>query len=301
MPAPKPESHPSPVPGSQSALELSALDGTRLAADLFAPAQAPQAAVVIASAMGVPRRLYRAFARYLAQGGIAALTFDYRGIGGSGTASDRRAQLHDWGEQDLGGALRFLSERFPSVPHLYFGHSVGGQLAGLAPGSERLRALVMVGAQHGYWRNFGGLKQAAMFAFWYGSPLVVRAFGRLPMKRLVGGEDLPAGVALEWARWGRHPDYLWSYASARGGASYPRIQAPLLSYAISDDGYAPVRSVEALNRLYTAARTELRLVEPRSQGVKSIGHFGFFRERFADPLWREALAWMLKEAQGPGV
>ena len=27
-------------------------------------------------------------------------------------------------------------------------------------------------------------------------------------------------------------------------------------------------------------------------GVKSIGHFGFFRERFRDSLWREAADWL---------
>jgi predicted alpha/beta hydrolase len=27
--------------------------------------------------------------------------------------------------------------------------------------------------------------------------------------------------------------------------------------------------------------------------VRSIGHFGFFRERFRDSLWREAADWLL--------
>jgi len=31
---------------------------------------------------------------------------------------------------------------------------------------------------------------------------------------------------------------------------------------------------------------------PRELGVKSIGHFGFFRERFRDSLWREAADWL---------
>jgi predicted alpha/beta hydrolase len=27
-------------------------------------------------------------------------------------------------------------------------------------------------------------------------------------------------------------------------------------------------------------------------GVKSVGHFGFFRERFRDSLWRETADWL---------
>ncbi len=26
----------------------------------------------------------------------------------------------------------------------------------------------------------------------------------------MGAENLPRGVALQWARWGRHPDYIFS-------------------------------------------------------------------------------------------
>src|SRR5450631_1127549 len=103
-------------------LQIEALDGVKLAADLVEPASGagPRAAVVIASAMGVPRKLYRAFARYLAEDGIASLSFDYRGIGGSGSVRDRKIRLRDWGEQDLGGALSFLRRRYPGTPQLLF-------------------------------------------------------------------------------------------------------------------------------------------------------------------------------------
>ena len=47
--------------------------------------------------------------------------------------------------------------------------------------------------------------------------------------------------------------------------------------------------------LYPASRTELRQVSPREVGAPAIGHFGFFRERFRDNLWRDAALWL--EAQ----
>lgn len=58
-------------------------DGIQLAGTLFAPEKTPECAVVIASAMGVPKKFYGPFAAFLSDNGIAALTFDYRGVGGS--------------------------------------------------------------------------------------------------------------------------------------------------------------------------------------------------------------------------
>ena len=60
-----------------------ARDGFRLSGDWFEPVGPSRAVAVIAGAMGVRRRFYRAFAAFLAENGIATLTFDYRGIGGS--------------------------------------------------------------------------------------------------------------------------------------------------------------------------------------------------------------------------
>src|SRR5205823_4768419 len=109
---------------------------------LSEPASRPRGAVVIASALGVPRGFYGAFAGYLAEGGLATLRFDYRGIGGSlrGPLRQCDATYHSWGEQDLAGALRFLRERHPSAPLLLVGHSVGGQLLGLLPEPDEVRA-----------------------------------------------------------------------------------------------------------------------------------------------------------------
>jgi predicted alpha/beta hydrolase len=48
-----------------------ATDGYELAADLYLPDGGVRAAVLVAPAMGVPRRLYGAFSAYLAEAGLA--------------------------------------------------------------------------------------------------------------------------------------------------------------------------------------------------------------------------------------
>jgi predicted alpha/beta hydrolase len=291
-------------------LTVPAADGFPLSAVLHEPGEGagdgssaggspPRAAVVIAPAMGVRKRYYDPFAAYLAGAGFATLCFDYRGIGGSlpGRLRGFRARLHEWGEEDLEGALGWLAGRWPGAPLLVVCHSVGGQVLGLAPGIDRVRAVLAVGAQSGYWRWWPGVWRWALAFFWYcWLPALVTLFGYLPMRLASGGEDVPAGVAREWARWGRHPDYVLSHARARGGTGYAHFDRPLRAYGFTDDLLAPPRAVEQLLTFYPNAQSDLRILAPADLGVKAIGHFAPFRDRFRDTLWAEWREWLERAA-----
>jgi predicted alpha/beta hydrolase len=266
-----------------------ARDGRLLAGTLFL-ADRPRGLVVVASAMGVRRRLYAAFAEHLAEAGLTTLTFDYRGIGDSRDGPVRRcdAHLHDWGELDLAGAFEWMVRQYPGLSLLLVGHSVGGQLFGLVADAP-VAGAVFVASQSGSWKLWRGPARLGMFAVWHVLlPGCARILGYIPMKALGQGEDLPAGVGAEWARWGREDDYVWSYAQPRRGMGFTRWRGPLRAYAISDDGYAPRSSVEALLALYASATTELRVLRPADVGAKRIGHFDAFRRpRFRDTVWAE--------------
>jgi predicted alpha/beta hydrolase len=76
----------------------------------------------------------------------------------------------------------------------------------------------------------------------------------------------------------------------------PRSSAPLAGPCSSCRlPAAPLRAVEALAKLYPNARWETRPLTPHEVGAKAIGHFGFFRERFRDSLWREAADWLERQ------
>jgi predicted alpha/beta hydrolase len=281
-------------------LTVRARDGYPLAADLFLPSGPPAAAALVAPAMGVSRRYYAAYAGYLARRGLAALTVDLRGIGGSrpGALRGFAATLHGWGELDLAGALDALGDAVPGAPRVWVGHSAGGQLLGLLE-DPPVSAALLVGAQSGHWRLWPFPARLAMAAFWWaGLPALVGLFGYLPMRRLGQGEDVPAGVAREWAAWGRRREYLWAYAGPRGGLGFARYAGPLRSYAVADDRYAPPAAVEALAALYARARAEVRRVAPADVGERRIGHFGFFRPRLERTLWAESADWLLGAARG---
>ena len=268
---------------------LTAADGYPLGAATYGTGER---AVLVMPATGVPQSYYAKFAAYLAERGFNVLTFDYRGIGRSltGHVRDVRARMQDWALLDAAAALSFLGGRMIRI----VGHSFGGQALGLLPDRERISAALLVGSQSGYWKNWPLLGRAWMWPATHAAlPLVSRLHGYFPGSRFGFGEDLPAGVARQWAAWCRHPRYLVGALGVED--AYSKVRFPIRAYAISDDAFAPPSAVEALRRLYPNSDWQPRRVTPGEVGVKSLGHFGFFRDRFRDSLWREAADWL--EAQ----
>ncbi|NUO83714.1 alpha/beta fold hydrolase [candidate division KSB1 bacterium] len=276
-------------------LFIAAADGFRLAATLFRASHADAPLVIIAAATAVKRGYYEKFARFLAQHGFHALTFDYRGIGGSRPARLKgfHAEMHEWGELDLAGVIDWATEFLAPPQILYVGHSVAGQILPLAKNHYRVRAAYLVASQSGYWKLWNGKERMMVFALWYLSiPLATALFGYFPGWMLGNAEDIPAGVAREWARWGRRTNYLLSHTRDTR-SKFAAVQIPLKFVSFTDDPLiAPQRAVATLASWYGSANKEQVHLRPDQIGVKAIGHFGFFRETFQETLWRDAMAWL---------
>lgn len=275
-------------------LRIPALDGFELAATLYEPGDPGRGGgdvVLVSSATAVRRGYYDGYARYLAGEGFTVVTYDYRGIGGSRPRSLRgfRARMREWGERDLAGVVEWIAGHLRPRRLLAVGHSVGGQLVGLAENNWRIHALLAVASQSGYWGHWPSPQRWDIALRWFVLvPALTRLFGYLP-GRFGTKEDLPGGVAREWARWGRRPGYLMEPELRQG---FERFRGPLLAYSIADDPYAPRPAVEALLDYYSEADVHHRHIAPRDVGAGEIGHFGFFRERFRETLWRDSAAWL---------
>jgi predicted alpha/beta hydrolase len=279
---------------------VEAADGRTLRGTAWEPPHV-RGAVVVASATGVPRRIYAPLAAHLAEAGLAVLTFDYRGIGDSrdGPLRGEPARMEDWGRLDLEGALGWMRRQHPGVPLLVLGHSAGGQLIGLAPSARHLAGALTVGAQLGWAGYWPWPARGLMLACWYLLiPVLSRLVGYLPMKSLGQGENLPRGVALQWAEWGRRRHYLFDALGPEVRAAYAALAFPLRATHIGDDGYAPRAGVAALAGFYGGPR-EVLSVTPAEAGTRSIGHFGWVRPRFRDTVWTPIRDWLL--ARVPAV
>ena len=291
-------------------ISFEALDGTCLSGTLFEPEGEPRGVVLVNSGTGIPRRFYGRFAHQAATRGFVALTFDYRGIGGSAPRSLRGypARYRDWGQRDIPGAIDWISHRFPDLPLYAVGHSTGGQQLGLTPNVDRIRAAVFVAVSTGYWRGMPAPFRFLVLGLFRGYlPAASRFYGYAPSRKIRFGENLPSGVAREWGAWCQEPEYMAAFFDEGGRLPTPdgepfgptffdRAELPIRAYYSSDDPISTPANVPAMLGLYSQAEIETRWVAPDDLGVSEIGHLGFFRSKVGPPLWDDAFDWLETQA-----
>lgn len=271
-------------------ITIPARDGYPLAATVFGGIEEPSRVVVISSATAVPQRFYRHYAAATADAGFTVITYDYRGVARSGPKRLKgfQATARDWALRDLPGVVDWAADELGGERLFLVGHSFGGQVAGMYDRPGVIDGMLTMSAQSGHWRLQGGEQKLVVWLHTHVTlPLLSKLMGYMPMSAVGAGEDMPAGVALEWTRWCRHRDYIL------GDASLPLerfgdFTAPVLAYSIGDDKWGTPRSVDAMMRAYP--NVERRHVEPADAGLKSIGHLGFFRPQ-SEALWAETHAW----------
>ncbi len=236
--------------------------------------------VIINPATGVKASFYHRFARFLSDGGHPVLTYDYRGIGASRTVDPERCSVRwsDWGTLDFAGALEFAKARVPHLPILVIGHSIGGFLPGMAPNAASVSRMLTVGAQYGWWGAYDVRQRMRLLVKWHlAMPVLTALFGYFPGRRLGWIEDLPAGVAYEWAFKRRCAEKNVGRDLRRDfRARFARFHAPITAVTITDDPIGTKEAVMLGLSYYTSSRTKLLEIDPIEMGLGELGHFGLF-------------------------
>lgn len=288
---------PTPVP-----LTLTTADGHDLAAHYWPPSEPagePRALVVINPATAVKAAYYHRFAAFLAGRGMAALTYDYRGIGASrrgGLRSLRRAGKLDWGRYDCAAALAWAQRSHPGLPIHVVAHSIGGLLVGLAHNNDCVARCLTVGAQYAYWPDYAAGSRLSMWLRWHLlMPALTALLGYFPARRLGWHEDLPAAAAYEWAF--RPARLERAYRRQRHGGADPlahfdTMTGEILALGLSDDPFGTPAALERLLAYFRNSRRRRLEIDPARLGVEKIGHFAFFHERFRPTLWEDAWHWL---------
>jgi predicted alpha/beta hydrolase len=233
------------------------------------------------------------------------MTYDYRGIGDSRLPAmvgynqpkslvGFKASMSDWAAQDVTAAVRWMRERYTTLPLAYVGHSFGGQALGLIGNNTDIARAAFVASQAATWRLMTSPEKYRVFAFmnFVGVPLV-HALGYAPGWAGIG-EDLPKGVFLQWADWVSSPRYLFD-SKLPALENFAKFKGELRALCFSDDPWATRPAVELLVGGFTAIKPEVLTVKPSDVGAKTIGHFGFFRPEHRDTLWRGVAEWIQGE------
>ncbi|MFO1314562.1 MAG: alpha/beta fold hydrolase [Burkholderiales bacterium] len=283
------------------AVQFTAGDGCVLAGTWFtadARRRRP-VAVVLNCGAGIPAVHYRRFAAHLAAAGIGTLIYDYRGVGRSRPASLRRfaASIEDWAERDCAAAIDWLRGECPDDTLVGIGHSVGGVLLAGAPNVGRLARIVMLGAHTGYYGDYRRGWRLPMAVLWHGvMPAVTSVLGYFPGRALRLGDDLPKGVAMQWARrrapFVRRAPHVPMDRMAHLVERCAHLTARGLIVTATDDGFATEAGAARVRAFLPGFAAEHWVITPREAGARKLGHFGFFRRAAEGTLWPRLVAWL---------
>jgi predicted alpha/beta hydrolase len=184
-----------------------------------------------------------------------------------------------------------LRSRYPRADLIAIAHSIGALLIGGAPNVREIKRFLFVCPHTGYYRDYLPKYRFPMAILWHGvMPALTRIFGYFPAKFLRLGEDIPAGIALQWAA-RRTPEFqpeATAIDASRARSMIARYQAvtgPALVIGFQDDAFATAAGMQRLLAGFPGLRVEMCVVAPSEAAMKSIGHFGFFRREAATALW----------------
>lgn len=282
-----------------------AMDGGQSIGASLWPAATPMAVVLVHPGTAIGQRYYEPFARYLADLGFHAVTYDYRGTGRSRAGSLRGLDvtMADWIEHDVAAVTGWAAARFPGLPLFAVGHSLGGHAVALSAATAQLRGAVMVASHAGVTASVTGTMERARI---WGvmrmlTPVLCVVCGYMPLSKLGLGEDIPAGVMRQWSRWTALRNYFFDDPAMDATARMGRVTLPLLVLGFDDDPWANRGAVDRLIAPLVRASIERRHIVPAKAGLRAIGHMGFFRRRSAASLWPQIGLWLHQQLATAGV
>ncbi|XID74984.1 alpha/beta fold hydrolase [Alkanindiges sp. WGS2144] len=274
---------------SPQAVNIICQDGYALSGHFFkATTKTDGLPVLLCPATGIVQQFYFRFCDWLSGQGHDVLVFDYRGIGQSlhGHVKDSSARIQDWGQLDIPAALDWLTLHSNQSQAILLGHSAGGQLTGLMSNYQKVAKVVAVAGSTGHVKGLKGTtKWLAPILFHGYMPINFKLFGFAQTKKIGWGENLPQGVAQQWADWCSSPGYA---ANSLGKTVHmhfhEEITIPITVIHASDDEIATPANVADLLRLYPNAKTSAIYLEPKAHGFNEIGHMNLFRSSH-QTLW----------------
>ena len=235
---------------------LPLIDQNTLGITIF-PTQNRNAPILLLyPAFGVKATYYAKFAKQLTQVGIQVITADLRGHGLSSVRPDK---TNNYGFQEMIADLKAVSdytkEKFPTQKIYLLGHSLGGQTASLAIAKypNLANGLIIIGAPNVHYKNWSGIH-------YYRRKLLVQllpafgAFVALFPKLKIGGYYTTKKQAQEWGYTGKTGKYQVIGDHLDYKMAFKKVNCPILSIFIEDDGMVPKLAMEKLAGKFTQAK-----------------------------------------------
>ncbi|GAA4278281.1 alpha/beta fold hydrolase [Aquimarina mytili] len=250
--------------------------------------------LIVNSATAVDKKLYHHYAIFMANNGYNVITYDYRGIAESRPKKLRgfKASFADWGQKDFAAVIDFAKKEFPEHKIVTLGHSIGGTIIGMTEKNAAISGVINIGAQTAYYKDWSKNQKTKIYFLWHiFFPSITRIYGYFPGKKLGMLEDIPKGVIDQWHNRRKQVDMKGQLESNGMHFFYDNYTNKLLTLGIEDDPIGTKKAITRIHEEFEKSDKELEIIKLASVPTNKIGHFGFFRRKFQDPLWIKTLNW----------
>jgi predicted alpha/beta hydrolase len=274
-------------------LTISATDGFPLAATIFHSASPSTLFAVVAPALGVPRKYYAHFCRYLAHCNISTVTFDYRGFGGSGPTwrPDAAVSMCDLGRRDLSAVLSFTHGMKPGSDLYFVGHSFGMMALAFAPNAAGASRAISVATGSAYYRFQPFPRSLLRLAFLTVIvPRIARLHGHFPGRMFGILGNIPQTIVADMARCCREKNFVKDAMRHDNSRDAP-YRGDIWALSFTDDRLLPRAAVDDFHGNFSAARVLRSHLKPDEIGRRRVGHNGAF-QLGSDILWNEMVKWL---------
>lgn len=273
-------------------LFLKTSDHNLISVTVFEPQNPNGKLLLINSATGVKQQVYFSFAKYFAENGFTAITFDYRGIGDSKPKKMNgfHATMRIWGTDDFKTVTDFIKKNYQNHQKFCLGHSVGALIIGMNENAHIFDKFIFVATQDAYIGNLkANIAASAVLGFGIAVPLTTKFFGYFPAHRFGLGESLPKGVAYDWRTLILNKKSTSRlYEKIATHFSKDLKQETFIIHA-EDDPWVTMKGMENLmNNVYPHLKKTYREIKVSDSEKGEIGHINFFRS-FNKSLWKIVL------------
>ena len=273
-------------------LFLKTSDQNLISVTVFEPQNPNGKLLLINSATGVKQQVYFSFAKYFAENGFTAITYDYRGIGESKPKKMNgfHATMRIWGTDDFKTVTDFIKKNYQNHQKFCLGHSVGALIIGMNENAHIFDKFIFVATQDAYIGNLkANIAASAVLGFGIAVPLTTKFFGYFPAHRFGLGESLPKGVAYDWRTLILNKKSTSRlYEKIATHFSKDLKQETFIIHA-EDDPWVTMKGMENLmNNVYPHLKKTYREIKVSDSEKGEIGHINFFRS-FNKSLWKIVL------------
>lgn len=267
--------------------EIQLIGNASVEVEIYQANPNPARVALIQPAMGVRASFYKPLATSLAQTGIAVVSMDLRGLGGS---SVRPSSKVDFGYSELADdchrAAEWIQNEFPQAKRLLIGHSLGGQTGLLSeakhPGSFDHVCLVASCLLHA--KGWKGKYRAGIWMANLVYPVVASMLGYFPGKVMGLGGTEAKTVIKDWASIIPKGKFRLRNDEFNYEEGLQKLETPITAISFEADWLAPKDSVaNFLAKVPNSHQKEHFHLSGTEYGNEKLNHF----------TWAKTPAWLV--------